>query len=168
MNTIKTVISTLSKLVESVQYWLSISIIACLTLLIFIQVILRYIFSTPIIWSHEIASGLLIWITFLGAGVLTRRGQHLRVDIVFNMFPEKMKFIVDRVFKILILIFSVFIIFYSYQLFNQQLNQLIGSLRVARAYYFSLPVLLFGVSIFIYMLESLLLNEMKKEDISIL
>ena len=162
MKLLKSFVTKLSDIIEFIQYWTSLGIIAFLTALIFIQVILRYVFNVPIIWSHEIASGLLIWLTFMGAGVLTRKQQHLKVDIVFNMFSSNFKKLLNKIFQALILIFSLFLIVYSYKLFNQQLHQIVGSLKLSKAYYFSLPVFIFGITILIYSLELLITEETKE------
>lgn len=159
---IKKTIERVSNFIESVQFWFCLLIILGLTLLIFLQVILRYVLNTPIIWSHEISSGLLIWLTFMGAAVLTKRKQHLRVDIVINYLPEKFKIVIEYIFQMLILVFAVFLIIFSYQLFFQQMNQGMGSLGLPRAYYFSLPVLVFSVSVFLYSLEALFTTTPKK------
>ena len=45
------------------------------------QIILRYLFNSPLIWSEELARFLTVWITFLGAAVVCFDGRHLNVDI---------------------------------------------------------------------------------------
>ena len=45
------------------------------------EVILRFVFNHPLPWASEICRFLLIWLVFLGATEVTRRGAHLTVGI---------------------------------------------------------------------------------------
>ncbi|MEP1947472.1 MAG: TRAP transporter small permease [Sulfitobacter dubius] len=47
----------------------------------FSQVILRYVFSSPTVWSEEVARVCFVWLTFLGAAVLAGRGENLAIDL---------------------------------------------------------------------------------------
>lgn len=158
-------IKKVSNTVETIQFWFSIIIIAFLTGLIFLQVVLRYGFGIPIVWSHEVASGLLIWLTFMGAAVLTKRNNHLNVDILYNTFPDKVKKVLNKLFTLLILIFSIFLIYFSIKLFNQQYGQITGSLRLSKAYYFSAPIIVFSISVFIYSLDLLFTKQADLDEV---
>lgn len=46
------------------------------------EVIMRYFFSSPLIWSLEISEILLLYTVFLGVAWLERSNRHIRVDIV--------------------------------------------------------------------------------------
>jgi len=155
MSRINTIIGIFSKIVEKIQYWITISIISFLTILVFIQVILRYFFNSPLPWIQEVSSGLLIWLTFMGAGVLTKRKGYLRVDILVNQFNIFWKRITEKCIDILIFIFSIILIIYSIDFFNSQLPILVGTLQIPKSFHFALPVLIFAISISIYLLEAL-------------
>lgn len=45
------------------------AIFLVMTILVFMQVILRYFFSSPIAWSDEISRLLFIWVSFLGVAL---------------------------------------------------------------------------------------------------
>ena len=49
----------------------------------------RYILDSPLIWSDELARFSLIWMIFLGAGVVSFKDSHLIVDFIFEYVPEK-------------------------------------------------------------------------------
>ena len=46
---------------------LALAIVVAVTLL---QIILRYVFNAPLIWSEELAKLMIVWIAFLGAAVV--------------------------------------------------------------------------------------------------
>lgn len=45
------------------------------------NVIGRYAFAKPIFWAEEVLVALTIWGVFLGAAVVTWRGDHLNMDL---------------------------------------------------------------------------------------
>ena len=56
--------------------------------IVFIQVIARYIMHDSLSWSEEIARYLLVWTIFLSAGYVLGQGAHIFLDVVFNNFPQ--------------------------------------------------------------------------------
>lgn len=54
----------------------------------FVNVIARYVFDASMLSADEIQIYTIIWITFLGAVVVTWRRQHLRMDVVVRAFPQ--------------------------------------------------------------------------------
>ena len=55
----------------------------------FANVVARYAFQAPIIWTEEILTMILLWCVFLGAGLVTHRGEHLRMNVVSDLLPPK-------------------------------------------------------------------------------
>jgi TRAP-type C4-dicarboxylate transport system permease small subunit len=56
--------------------------------LVFVNVVCRYIFNFSIIWAEEISQYLMIWITYLGAGLALREGRHVTVDVLQDRLPR--------------------------------------------------------------------------------
>lgn len=77
----------LDKVMES----FSALILGGMTLLIFIQVLARYVFKAPLAWSEEGARFLFIWMTFIAGYVGARKAQHIGVELVQNLFPVPVK-----------------------------------------------------------------------------
>ena len=71
--------------------YISVFIIALMVVVVFLQVIFRFIIKSSLAWSEEMARYLLIWITFLGASIGIKRKSHIGVEVVVNLFPEKMQ-----------------------------------------------------------------------------
>lgn len=53
-----------------------------MTILIFLQVLFRYVFKSSLSWSEELARYLFIWLTFLGASIATREKSHINVSVL--------------------------------------------------------------------------------------
>jgi TRAP-type transport system small permease protein len=60
-------------------------------LLNFVTAADRYIFKRSIIGSDEIQIHVMVWMTFVGAAVVTWRRQHLRMDVLASRFPHPVR-----------------------------------------------------------------------------
>lgn len=55
-------------------------------LLLFANVILRYLFNSSIYGVDEITRIIFIWISWLGISIGERKGEHITIDLVLNKF----------------------------------------------------------------------------------
>lgn len=60
---------------------------ALLALLIFAQVVLRYLFAVTPVWSEELGRYLLIWAVLAGSAVSVRGARHIRVEFLVELLP---------------------------------------------------------------------------------
>jgi TRAP-type C4-dicarboxylate transport system permease small subunit len=65
--------------------------LAVMTFLVFSQVVSRYVFSYSFAWVEELARYLMIWMAFFGAAALFKDDSHIRMDLVYNKFPHKVR-----------------------------------------------------------------------------
>ncbi|MCM3711900.1 TRAP transporter small permease [Sporosarcina luteola] len=82
------------------------------------QIIARSIFNEPLSWSSELLRYLLVWITFLGAGLAIRYSKLIRLEFLFSMikFPRKVEKGIRGIAMMITMIFCVIILMYSIQL----------------------------------------------------
>lgn len=62
--------------------------LAAMVVLVFGNVMLRYLFNSGITQSEELSRWLLVWLTFLGAIIAVREHAHLGVDTLVKALPE--------------------------------------------------------------------------------
>lgn len=72
-------------------------LLGCLIVLTFAGVFRRYIFGNPIVWMEEVQMLLFLWVTYLGAGVAFRECAHVSIDILVDIFPKKLRSIVEKI-----------------------------------------------------------------------
>ena len=60
--------------------WAMIAILSAMAVLVFMNVCLRYFTNHSITWSDEVSRHLMIWLTFIGAGLTLRHGGLVAID----------------------------------------------------------------------------------------
>lgn len=75
------------------------------------QVILRYVFKSPVTWAEEIARLFEAWVIFLGSYIALRKGVHVSVDFFVKMMPRTTQRVITICTNVLVLAFlaAVFI-----------------------------------------------------------
>jgi TRAP-type C4-dicarboxylate transport system permease small subunit len=83
---------------------------------IMMQVFFNYVLGNALSWSQELSRILLVWLTFFGAALVTRRSLHIGLTMVIGLLPPR----VQNVFKLcgygIALFFIYAIIFYGWKL----------------------------------------------------
>jgi C4-dicarboxylate transporter DctQ subunit len=83
------------------------------TLLLFINVMLRYVFGSAIFWAEEVLRYLIVWITFIGAATCILKGGHISLDTILIFLQEKhQRFVQIGVYAVGVL-FSALLLRYS-------------------------------------------------------
>lgn len=69
--------------------WLLIVLLLAMACIVFANVVLRYTTGDSIVWAEEVARHLMIWGTFLGAGLVLRFGGHVAIDNLHHVLGER-------------------------------------------------------------------------------
>ncbi len=78
-------------LLEALEETLIGLLLVALTLLVFVEVILRFGFGTGVIWAQEVSLYLGAWFILIGASYALRVGAHIAVDAVVNLLAGPVK-----------------------------------------------------------------------------
>lgn len=85
-----------------------------MSLLIFAQVIMRYVFSASLTWSEELARYIFIWLVYFSVSYAARTEKHIRIEAALMAFPKKFRPYVEIFSEILVLLFALFIVYTSF------------------------------------------------------
>ena len=73
----------------------------------------RYVFNAPTVWGADLVIALAgVHYVLSGAGAL-QRGDHVRIDVIYNMLPARARVLSDIVSNIIILIVLVALIWFG-------------------------------------------------------
>ena len=127
-----------------------------------IQVVNRYVLTSPLFWTDEAATYLMVWGIFLGCFYAYLQGSHVQVGFVTDRLPARARSIVSLIINALILLFLVFVTVSGVDHASQFLGFKSPMLRVPRIIpYISVPVsafLMMGVTVRNIILEIGFLN----------
>lgn len=65
------------------------------------QVLSRYLSGSPQMWPTDIATYGLVFLTFMGMGLLLRDDGHIRIDIVYLKLPETAQKVLNTVMDLI-------------------------------------------------------------------
>lgn len=81
-----------------------------MTLIIVALVFSRYFLSFSFPWAEEVTRYLMVYMSLLGAAVVVRMDEHIRVNFFFNLLSKKMARIVNLIFQLGIIFFLIILI----------------------------------------------------------
>jgi TRAP-type transport system small permease protein len=69
--------------------WTVIALVGAMAVLVFANVVSRYLFNFSIIWVEEVTRYMMVWVGFLGSGLVLRLGAHVGVDALQDALPPR-------------------------------------------------------------------------------
>jgi TRAP-type C4-dicarboxylate transport system permease small subunit len=94
------VLRHINQLIAKVENWLVVLSLSLMVGLTFLQVLLRVLYTHGHIqlassllsrfeWTEILSRLLVLWITFLGASLITSENRHIRIDLLGHILPPK-------------------------------------------------------------------------------
>lgn len=77
------------------------------TVLVIMNVFLRYVMNTGIVWSEEVATGSFVWSVFIGSAAAYRNGALIGVDLLVKKFPKPLYKLVTLLVKTALVVINV-------------------------------------------------------------
>ncbi len=93
----------MNRLFQAIEALLAV-MLAAMVVMVFGNVVLRYVFNSGIVVSEELSRIFFVWITFIGAVVAMRDGSHLGMDTFVRTLTRRGRIICCVVSQSLILI----------------------------------------------------------------
>lgn len=131
MKRIETWLFALTRTLDIIGGWIILPMITCVVMM---DVILRYVFNSPYIWTLEFSEWWLLLVFAFSLPECTRRHGHIRMDLVYGALPERVK----RYFSI---VYSALAMWLFYLLFRHEWEELLYDYDLGRVTeYLQLPV----------------------------
>lgn len=91
MGGLPAVIGRIDAALGRAEVWMLGALVAGMTITTFLQVVCRYVFNSPLVWSEELARYLFVWIALVGAGAAVRTGGHFGLDLLYRNLPPTVR-----------------------------------------------------------------------------
>jgi len=110
-------------------------------ILVFVNVVSRYIFGLSFATTEEISTFLMIWITYIGAGLALREGRLAAIDLFQDMIPMKSRRIFRVVLGVVILLFFGILAYYGAKMVQFGWSQETWATQIPRGIpYLAIPI----------------------------
>lgn len=85
-----------SRLLGRIEVAVASVLLAAMVVLVFTDVLLRYVFDAPIRGAGELATSMFVWVVFLGSATAARRRLHVAISWFMEQVPPKLATIANR------------------------------------------------------------------------
>jgi len=93
----RSLLDRLEHLVVRLNQGLVVALMASMAVLVFANVVARYLFDSSVIWVEELTQVQMIWVAYLGAGLALREGRHVAVDTLQDLLPAALRRVLRQV-----------------------------------------------------------------------
>lgn len=132
---------TFERKLINLNRWVLIFLLAAMSIIIFVNVVLRYTTNQSLEWAEEVSRHLMIWLTFIGAGLVLRHGGHIAVENLQDALPRAGGIAVRALVAVLLFAFFFFMIWYGWLYMQSTMFQVTATTRVPFAYIYSAMVI---------------------------
>ena len=132
---------SLLKVITTVVKWVMVFFASVIFVVICFTVFTRYVLNYVPSWSEEVPRYLLVWITYLGAGLAVNYREHIRLEIFFDMLPPLARQVGHLILNLLVAIVGAIMVIYGFGLVNNFGDDLMESIPVRNIWlYLAMPV----------------------------
>lgn len=119
--------------VNSLAEYAVCALLAVMVVVVFLQVVFRFVIRSSLPWSEELARYLMVWIVFLGASIGVKRKSHIGVEAVVAMLPDSMRRWTSILVNALCCVFFVFMVHYGRMILRVVSSQLSPAMEISMA-----------------------------------
>lgn len=107
----------------------------CVTVLVVVlNVILRYIFNTGLIWVSEVATACFVWAVFVGAAAAYKHKMHIGIDLFLKIFPRKFQLLINVIIDVMMVLISGYIAYLSVIFIQNSYHKVTPVLGISSAF----------------------------------
>lgn len=143
------------KHLETFQAKICSFLLVFMSLMVVVQVVLRYVFGFSFVWSEELIRYLMIWMVMIGSALVQSRNEHIRIDFFPMLAGPRGRRVMETIFRLCTLVFLTVIVLNGLKMvyFNRLFES--SGLRISMLWP-SLAIPLGASLIWVYTLRDLL------------
>jgi TRAP-type C4-dicarboxylate transport system permease small subunit len=114
--TVKFDLKSLAVLLNLLEDAILVSLLTAMLVLASAQILARNFFQVGIIWGDILVRVMVLWVGLVGAMVAARRNQHISIDIVSRLLPQRVKKAANAVVNLFAAVVCGIVAYYSLRL----------------------------------------------------
>ncbi|MBY0223168.1 TRAP transporter small permease [Sporosarcina aquimarina] len=114
-----------------------------MTVVIVLQVFMRYVVESSLTWSEELARFCFVWLIYIGISYGVKKAKHIRVEALLSVFKRRGKYVINMIAYLLFLFFALFAVYYGFSIYQviKDTGQVAPSIRISMSImYLGMPV----------------------------
>lgn len=114
-----------------------------MSVLAFIQVVMRYVFGTSITWGEEVLRYQICFVAFFGADIGLRYGAHIKTEVINLILPDRYKTLMNAFVFLAVCAFCAVIVYFGMGLVLKVAasGQLTAATRISKFWiYLPIPI----------------------------
>ena len=100
----------MNKFIANIMNWVAVVLLFCMVSFLFVQIVARWIFSTGLHWTEELAKICHIMIAYNGAAMTSLNGVHVSVTILSDAMKGVVKKAIMVAHQLIVITFLVLVI----------------------------------------------------------
>ena len=119
-----------------------------------VEVVARYVFHRPLLWTEEVAKLAFTWLAFLGAAIAARHNEHIQVETLVEFFPRPIRYGVGILVRVASVIFLIIVTVYSALFMISEIDTTSAAMEISKAWWV-LPIPISTALICLYIVRDL-------------
>lgn len=156
--------SFMDKLFRGIDYFTGI-LTGLMVLFVFLNVMLRILFSSGLTWSEELSRYLFVFVTYIGAISAMRVNGHMVVDMLISKVPPRMQMLLYVVSQSLVAILMGILVHGSFKMVLQNTASRTAALGISYSLLYGVGIIT-GVSIAIIAVTNIIHAVTHPDEIS--
>ena len=133
---------------ENIEDIVAAIFITITTILVIVNIIMRYVLNSGLVWSEEVATGCFVWTVFIGAVAAFKRRGHVGVDIVVKMLPAGPRKVLTTLMDMVLVVLNGFMAYLSVLYIMTSYTKMTPVLGISSAYISSSVLIAFVLMTF--------------------
>lgn len=102
------------RILHNLEDGILISLLLIMILMAVMQIVLRNLFDSGILWGDAFVRVLVLWIGLIGAMIASRKNHHISIDAVSRFLPPSLKKLSDLIIYLFTMIICSIMAYYSF------------------------------------------------------
>jgi len=125
----------------AVNRWILIFLLSAMSVIVFANVVMRYVTDASIPWSEEVSRHMMIWLTFIGGGLVLRSGGHIAIDNLQDALPTAGARAMRGVVFVLLVAFLGLLVYHGWDYAQRTMVQTTAATEIPFGYiYMAMPI----------------------------
>ncbi len=139
---------TIRYFLDNFERLVSIALMSIMTVILAIQVFMRYVMNNSLSWSEEMARYIFVWLIYISISYGAQSIKHIKIDAAMALFPAKWRRWVAILGDVLFLLFCLFIVWTAWGIIGRQLKlgQYSPAMQMPMWILYAAPMVGFGLT----------------------